>query len=180
MALNAGVVRRYVIHLRRIEDVAACGMGDVFAAGTVAAFAADIPLRNLLRVDVVVDGMAPIASRPCRPLHVVRRIEGCPPVGACIGDVKFEPLLVADVPLRGERVVVIAEFGEVPLLPDAAVDQSYLVLRKLRDVIRVEIGDDRIRVLSRIADHVRHRRLLPVLVDVRVALLARLRAGVVG
>ena len=40
---------------------AARGMGDVLAARAVAAFAADIPFRYLLGVDVVVDGMAAIA-----------------------------------------------------------------------------------------------------------------------
>jgi hypothetical protein len=33
MALNAGVICGYVIHLRRIKDVVACGMGDVLLPG---------------------------------------------------------------------------------------------------------------------------------------------------
>src|SRR5580698_946516 len=48
MALNAGIICGYVIHLRRIKDVVACGMSDVFAARTVAAFAANVPFRDLL------------------------------------------------------------------------------------------------------------------------------------
>src|ERR1035437_2442631 len=180
MALDTRVARSNVIHPSRIEDVAACRMRDMFAAGAVAAFADDVPLRYLLGWNVIGDGMTAIAGWACRSPHVVRRIEDCPPVGTCIRDVILEPLLVADVPLHGERIVVIADLGEVPLLPEAAVDQSYLIPCELRDIIRAEIGDDRIRVLSRIADHVCHRRLLPVLVDVRVALLARLRTGVMG
>src|ERR1700722_6386283 len=179
MALNAGVVRGYVVHLCRIEDVGACGMGDMFAARTVAAFAADVPFRDLLGVNIVANGMAAITGWACRSLHVVRRIEGCPPVGARIRDVILEPLLVVDVPLHGQRIVVVAYLREVALLPDTAVDESHLLLCELRDVVRVEIGDDRIRMLSRIAHYIRHRRLLPVLVDVSMTLLARLRASVV-
>jgi hypothetical protein len=174
MALNAGVVRGYVVHLCRIEDVGACGMGDVFAARTMAAFAADVPFRDLLGVNVVVDGVTAITRRACRSLHVVRRIKGGPPVGARIRDVILEPLLVLDVPLHRKRIVVVAYLREVALLPDTAVNKSHLLLCEHRNVIRAQIGDDRIRVLSRIAHHVRHRRLLPVLVDVRMTFLARL------
>src|SRR5882757_4200909 len=113
MALNAGVVRGYVIHLSRVEDVGACGMGDVFAAGTVAAFAADIPLRNLLGVNVIVDRVTAIAGWSCRSLHVVRRIEGRPPVGTCICDMILEPLLVVNVPLHRKRIVVVTYLGEI-------------------------------------------------------------------
>src|SRR5271156_1049112 len=179
MALNAGVVRGYVVHLCRIEDVGACGMGDVFAARTMAAFAADVPFRNLLGVNIVVDGMAAITGWACRSLRVVRRIEGCPPVGACIRDVILEPLLVVDVPLSGQRIVVIAYLREVALLPDAAVNQGHLLLCELRDVVRAQVRDDRVRMFSWIAHYIRHRRLLPMFVDVRMAFLARLRAGVV-
>src|ERR1700722_1025720 len=123
MALNAGVVRGHVVHLCRIEDVGACGMGNVFAARTVAAFAADIPLRNLLGVDVVVDGMAAVASWASGALHVVGRIEDRPPVCSAIGDVIRSPRFIGDVPLSGQRIVVVAYLGEVALLPDAAVNQ---------------------------------------------------------
>jgi hypothetical protein len=129
-------------------------MGDVFTGGTVATFAANVPFPDLLAMDVVVNGVASITSRVCRSLHVVRRIEGCPPVGACIRDVILEPLLVVDVPLHGQRIVVVAYLREVALLPDTAVDKGHLLLRELRDVVRAEIWDDRVRVLSRIAHHV--------------------------
>src|SRR5580658_10008651 len=125
MALDTGVARSNVIHLCRIKDVSACGMPDMFAAGAVAAFAADVPLRDLFAVNVVVDGMAAITGWACRSLHVVRRIEGCPPIGARIRDVILEPLLVVDIPLHGQRIVVVAYLREVALLPDTAVDESH-------------------------------------------------------
>jgi hypothetical protein len=107
MALDTGIARSNIVHLCWIENIVPRWMGNVLAAGAMAPVAADVPFRDLLGVEVVVNGVAAIASWPCRPLHVVRKIKGCPPVGACIGDVIFEPLLIADVPLRGERVVVI-------------------------------------------------------------------------
>jgi hypothetical protein len=58
------------------------GRGDVFTAGPVAAFAADVPFDDLLGVDVVTDRMAAVAGRSGGPSQVVGRIEGCPPVGA--------------------------------------------------------------------------------------------------
>ena len=62
MALDTGVARSNIIHLRRIEDVAARGMHDMFATGAVAALAADVPFCNLLGVNVVVDGMTAITG----------------------------------------------------------------------------------------------------------------------
>ena len=53
MALDAGVVGVNVIHACGIEDIAARGMGDVFAAWTMAAFAANVPFRDLLGANVV-------------------------------------------------------------------------------------------------------------------------------
>src|SRR5258707_15115081 len=128
MALNAGIAGGYIIQLRRIEDVATSGMGDMFAPGTVAAFAADIPFRDLLCVDVEIDRMAAITRGAGRALHVVRRIVSCPPVCPGIRNVVRAPGFITDIPLNGERVIVVADLGKVPLFPDAAVNQSYLVL----------------------------------------------------
>lgn len=55
MAGDAGVVRSDIIHLRRIEDVRSGRVGYVLAAWTVAAFATNVPLGGLLRVDVIAD-----------------------------------------------------------------------------------------------------------------------------
>ena len=45
-------------------------MLDVLTSRAVAFLAADIPLRNLFGVGVVVHGMATVTSRPRGPLHV--------------------------------------------------------------------------------------------------------------
>ena len=71
MALDAGVVRGYVIHLGWIQDIGARRVRDMLAAGSVAAFAANIPLCDLLGVNVIVDGMAAVAGRSSGSLHVV-------------------------------------------------------------------------------------------------------------
>src|SRR5215469_12349678 len=127
MALNASVTGRHVIHLRRIENIAACGMHDVLAAWAVAAFAAHIPLSHLLGVNVIGNRVAPVAERARWPLHVVGRIEGSPPVASARRYLVFTPFLVYDFPLDGQREIVIADFREVPLLPEAPVNESNLI-----------------------------------------------------
>ena len=113
--MNTSVTGRYVIHVCRIEDITARGVRDMLTTGAVAAFATHIPLSHLLRVNVISNRMAPVAERPCWPLHVVGRIEGGPPVRTG-GGVVSAPDLVGNVPLRGEDEVVVADFREVPLL----------------------------------------------------------------
>src|SRR4030081_3931792 len=102
-------------------------MGDMLAAGTVATFAADIPLQDLFGANVVVDGVATVARGAGGTLHVVWRIERFPPIRS-FGHKVGTPDVVGHVPLRRLRKVVIADLGEVALLPEAAVDQRYLVL----------------------------------------------------
>ena len=113
-------------------------MRDVQAAGAVALFAADVPLGDLVGVDVVVDGVAAVAERAGGALHVGVGVEGRPPVGALL-DVIGEPAFFCDVPLRGEDEVVVADFGEVALLVAAAVDEGDLVERE---------GDERVGVVK--------------------------------
>src|SRR5271154_5464581 len=127
MALDAGVAGLDVVHVGRIENVGAGGIGGMLAAGAVAAFAAYVPLGDLLGVDVEVDGMAAVAGRGCRALHVIGGIERLPPVGT-LGDKIGPPDFGGDVPLRGFREVVVANFREVTLLPDASVDESDILL----------------------------------------------------
>src|ERR1700724_972501 len=74
MALDASIVRRNVIHSRRIENVSAHWMLYVLAARPVALFATHVPLCHLFGLDVVVDGVASIAGRARRPLHIICRI----------------------------------------------------------------------------------------------------------
>src|SRR5271156_3886049 len=122
MTLDAGVAGVHVIEARRIENIVA---GRLFGMGltrTVTPFAPNIPLGDGLRVDVVIHGMTAVAERPRGPLEIVRRIERRPPIGA-VGDEIAAPALMGDVPLSGQRKVIIANFFEVPLLPPAAVNQ---------------------------------------------------------
>ena len=153
-------------------------MGNVLAAWTVAAFATDVPLGDLFGVAVITDGVAAVAGRSGRTLHVVGWIVRSPPVCSGVWYVIGSPCFIADVPLGGEWIVVISYFGEVALLPLAAIDKCNLVLGKPCDGIGAEIRDDCIWVLTRIAHDVRHGCLLPAVIDVLVAFLTGLRANV--
>src|ERR1700747_1425823 len=97
-------------------------MCDVLTAWTVAAFAADVPLRYLLGVDVIVHRVTAIAGWPRRTLHIVGGIIGRPPVCAGVGNVVFHPLLVTDVPLHRQRIVIVADLREIALFPLTAID----------------------------------------------------------
>src|SRR5712664_729019 len=178
MALDAGVIGLHIVHARGIQNVAARGMGDVLAAWTMATFAAYVPLQDHFSVNVVVDGVAAIARGAGRALHVVGRIEGFPPIRA-LGNEIGAPNVVGNVPLRGFGKVVIADFREVTLLPEASVDERYLVLRKLGEGICGQVGNDGLGMLTGIADDIGHGCLLPVLVDLLVAFFASQRARVV-
>ena len=104
-------------------------------------------------------------------LHVVGWIVGSPPVCSGVRYVVGSPCFVADVPLSRKRIVVISYFSKVALLPLASIDKCNLVLRKPCDGIGAEIRDDCIRVFMRIAHDIRHRCLLPTVIDVLVAFL---------
>src|SRR5580704_4495337 len=97
-------------------------MDNVLASRTMAALAADIPFHDFFCLNVVVHGVAAITGGAGGALHIVGRIERFPPVrsfGYKIG----APDVMGDVPLCGLRKIVIANFGAVALLPDAAVDE---------------------------------------------------------
>src|ERR1700737_3240462 len=126
MALNTGVVRPDVVHPRGIEDVRARRPPNVLAARTVASLAPYVPLHNLFGVNVVVNGMAAIARRARRPLHIVWRIKRGPPVRA-VGHKIRTPYSVDHVPLRPFRKIVVTNFSEIAPLPDAPVDQRDLL-----------------------------------------------------
>ena len=89
-----------------------------------------VPLGHGFGFDVVVDGVAAVAERAGRALHVVVRVKGGPPVrprGRLVG----APDLMAHVPLGAERIVIVAPLYEVALLPLAAVDQGDVVPSEL-------------------------------------------------
>src|SRR5438105_868905 len=103
MALDADVIGLQRIEARRIHDAGSAGRPDVIAAWSMALFAADVPFRHRLGLDVVVNRMAAIAKRSSRPLHVVGGIEFRPPVGTVGGEVGT-PHLVREVPLSREWI----------------------------------------------------------------------------
>ncbi len=61
VTLDASIARRDVVHVCRVEGVAASGMCYVVAARAVAAFAAHIPFRYLLGVNIVANRMTAVA-----------------------------------------------------------------------------------------------------------------------
>lgn len=79
----------------------------MLTAWSVALFAPNVPLRHLLRLDVVVDGVTAIAGRTCGPFRIAWAVVGNQPIRSSL-NVIGEPTLLCDVPLRGERVVVVA------------------------------------------------------------------------
>src|SRR5262245_65928019 len=102
MALQAHVDGADRIEPRRVDNGVACRPRDVVAARTMAFLAANVPLGDSLRLDVVVHGVAAVARRSRRPLAVLRRIEGGPPIGPH-RDVVRPPLTMGAVPLAAER-----------------------------------------------------------------------------
>jgi hypothetical protein len=74
-------------------------------------------------MNIVVNGMATIARGSGWPFQVVRRIERFPPVGS-FGNEIGAPYVMDDVPLSRLGEIVITDFREVALLPDAAVDEG--------------------------------------------------------
>jgi len=175
MALDAGVAGLDIFHARGVENISASGMVDVLASRAVAAFAADIPLGHLFRVDVVIDRVAAIAGGTGGPLHIVGRIKWNPPIGA-IGDEIGTPNAVGDIPLGRFGKVVVPFFREVALLPKTAVNQRDVVAGEFGNCVGGKIRDDGIWELARIANHIGHRRFSPAFVDLGVALLAGRRA----
>ena len=179
MALDASIIGRHGVHLRRIDDVAASGMGHMLASRSVAALTPDIPFRDLLGLDVVVHRVAAIAGWPRGSLHVVRRIERCPPIPAFRGDHIRTPGMIADDPLHRQRKIIVADLGEIALLPQAAVDEGNLILVEPGNVVGREVGDDGVRVSMKVAHHIGHRSFLPAGIYFCVAFLAGLRTDIV-
>ncbi len=94
----------------------------MLAARAVAALAAHVPLCKAVIAKIEVYRMAAVAGCARRALEIVGRIERRPPVRA-VGDEIGPPHVVHNVPLRGLRIVIVAHFREVALLPDASVNQ---------------------------------------------------------
>src|SRR5215469_5960421 len=172
MALDASVAGFHIVGVRRIENVGPCWVLDVFAAGPVASFAADIPFCDPLGVDVITYGMAAVAGRAGRSLHVVRREKRHPPVRTWADEI-LAPFVIFYLPLRRQREIVVSNFRKIPLLPKAAVNKGHLIQIEFRYAVASKVGNKSFGMFSRIAYHVRHRSLLPALINIGVALLAR-------
>src|ERR1700722_16368388 len=154
-------------------------MCDVFAARPVASFASDVPFGDLFGANVVGNGVTTVARGARRTLHVVRWIIGGPPICSGVWHMVRTPLSIAYVPLSRKRIVVISYSRKVALLPLAAINKCNLVLGKPCDGIGAEIRDDCIWMLMRIAHDIRHRCLLPTVIDILVAFLTGRRANIV-
>src|SRR6202030_4322921 len=97
MALDAYVVGLNRIQPCRVHDICARRLSNVLASGTVALFAADVPLCDRLGLDVVVDGMAAVTKRTGRTVRVIRWVELRPPVSSLLRIVGA-PYLVRHIP----------------------------------------------------------------------------------
>src|SRR6266404_1964129 len=115
--------------------------------------------------------MAAIAGGSRGPLHVVRRIELGPPVRS-VRDHVGTPHLGGHFPWRRLRKIIVADFCEVALLPDASVNECNLIFRELgADVVGCQIWSNRVWMFARIAHDVGHRRFLPAIVNLLMTFL---------
>lgn len=118
----------------------------------VAAFAAHVPLGHLLRVNVIINRVTAITERSCWPVEVVTRIKLRPPVTTSRRHLILAPFLVHNFPLNGQREIVVADFCEVSLFPNTAINESNLIFGELVDVVCGKVWNDSVGVLARIAD----------------------------
>src|SRR4029077_1150083 len=116
MTLDAGVVGVHIAEAGRVEDGGTHRMLDVGAARPVALLAADVPFTDGFGRDVIVHRMAAIAERTSRALEIIWRIKRGPPIGTVRYEISL-PHAVCDIPLRRLREVVVADLGEISLLP---------------------------------------------------------------
>src|SRR5882724_1491048 len=93
------------------------------ASGAVALLASDVPLGNAVVLHVEVHRVAPIAKWPGGALHLLSWIVQYPPVGA-LTHVITPPVAGLHVPLRRKNEIVVADLGEVVLLPLTAISEN--------------------------------------------------------
>ena len=71
-----------------------------------------------------------------------------------------------NVPLRTERIVVIALLGEITLLPLAAVNEGNIVFREFHQRVRLgKVWQDGVRVKLGVTNDIRHPRFAPAFID---------------
>jgi hypothetical protein len=123
MALHADIVRMDVIEAGGVHDVRAGWMLNMCGSGSVAFLTADIPFRYRFGLDVVVHRMAAVAKRARGALEIITGIQRDPPVGSGLDGIG-SPNLMSDVPLHGQRKIVVADFLKIALLPFASVTKA--------------------------------------------------------
>lgn len=102
---------------------------------TVTLLAADIPLRDRLRLDVVVDRMAAVTERSSWARRVCLRVECGPPIRTA-SDVIRPPDLMAYVQLSAQRKIVVADLLKVSLLPLGPVDKCDVLFLERKQGVR--------------------------------------------
>lgn len=180
VALNADVVAPHIIQLAGIYDILFGRVFDVFAARSMALFAAHIPLSHLLRLDVVIHRMATVAGWAGWPVEIRRSIKRNPPIGAGFCVVRKPPAFL-DVPLCRKWIIIVSTLGKVALFPAASIDERHLIQTESDNRIGMrEISKHSLGMLLGIADHIRHPCLLPALVRFSMAFLTTLRSYKMG
>src|SRR5580765_9024177 len=79
VALDTDIVPTHVVETSGVGDIGLYGTSDMSTACTMAAFAADVPLGDGMRLDVVVHRVAAVAQQPRGTGFLLRRIERHPP-----------------------------------------------------------------------------------------------------
>src|ERR1700722_17885365 len=100
MALDACIVATYPVQCLWVHDVLLRRMRYMQAPRPMAPFAADVPLRYGLGLNVIVHRVAAIARWPGGTVEVRRPIEIRPPVRSFLHVIR-EPFFLRDVPLCG-------------------------------------------------------------------------------
>src|ERR1700751_4334187 len=98
----------------------------MFAARSVALLATDIPFGHLLRLHVVIYGVAAVARGSGGTIEVSRPVKRNPPVPSRF-HVIGQPAFLRDVPLGGQRAIIVATLGEIALLIATSVDERDLI-----------------------------------------------------
>src|SRR5262245_39906243 len=104
MTLNTSVICTNEIQFSGVHYVRSTWIRGMLTAWSMASLTAHVPFLDGFCFDVVVDGMAAIAQRPCRTFHVVCGIEWHPPVGVRLDEV-CAPDFMIYIPLGPKREV---------------------------------------------------------------------------
>src|SRR5581483_5618692 len=126
MTLNACVRRADIVGMSRTKDICSGRVRCMFTSRPVTTLTTYIPFGYPLGVNVVSDGMAAIARWPGWAFHIVGRVILRPPIRPGADEI-FAPNMILNFPLSRQRIVVVADLGEVTLLPNTAVNEGDLV-----------------------------------------------------